>query len=68
MKKILFFIFLFSHLASSYDVNSISKLKDVWQDFAINLNHQVSLMVGFGRIDQYLCGIDSDFGRGLYIE
>lgn len=55
MKKILFFLILFSHLASSYDVNSISKLKNVWQDFAINLNHQFSLMAGFGRVDAYLC-------------
>lgn len=55
MKKILFFIIFFSHIASSYDVNSISRLKDVWQDFAINLNHQVSLMAGFGRVDAYLC-------------
>ena len=59
MKKIFFILIFFSQVTLSYDVNSISKLKDVWQDFAINLNHQVSLMVGFGRIDQYLCGIDS---------
>ena len=59
MKKTIFIIIFFSQATLSYDVNSISKLKDVWQDFAINLNHQVSLMVGFGRIDQYLCTIDS---------
>ena len=55
MKNILFSIVLFSQLAFSYDVNSISKLKDVWQDFAFTLNHQVSLMAGFGRVDSYLC-------------
>ena len=55
MKKILFSIILFTQLAFSYDVNSISKLKNVWQDFAVTLNHQVSLMAGFGRVDSYLC-------------
>ena len=55
MKNTLFSIVLFSQLAFSYDVNSISKLKDVWQDFAFTLNHQVSLMAGFGRVDSYLC-------------
>lgn len=55
MKKILVTLILFSQLALSYDVNSISKLKPVWQDFAFTLNHQVSLMAGFGRVDAYLC-------------
>ena len=55
MKKILFSLILFSQLALSYDINSISKLKPVWQDFAFTLNHQVSLMAGFGRVDSYLC-------------
>ena len=55
MKKILFSLILFSQLALSYDVNSISKLKPVWQDFAFTLNHQVSLMAGFGSVDAYLC-------------
>ena len=55
MKKILLSLILFSQLALSYDVNSISKLKPVWQDFAFTLNHQVSLMAGFGRVDSYLC-------------
>ena len=57
MKKILFSIILFSQLAFSYDVDSISKSKDVWQDFAFTLNHQVSLMAGFGRVDSYLCQV-----------
>ena len=57
MKKILFSIILFTQLAFSYDVNSISKSKDVWQDFAFTLNHQVSLMAGFGRVDSYLCQV-----------
>ena len=55
MKKILFSIILFSQLGMGYDLNSISKVKDVWQDFAVTLNHQVSLMAGFGRVDAYLC-------------
>ena len=59
MKKILLSLILFSQLALSYDVNSISKLKPVWQDFAFTLNHQVSLMAGFGRVDSYLCLVNN---------
>lgn len=55
MKKILVTLILFSQLALSYDRDSISKAKAVWQDFAVTLNHQVSLMAGFGRVDSYLC-------------
>ena len=55
MKKILFSLIFLSQLALSYDRDSISKAKGVWQDFSVTLNHQVSLMAGFGRVDAYLC-------------
>ena len=58
MKKILITLIFFSQIALSYDVNSISRLKDVWQNFPIELNHQVSLIVGFGDVNGYLCLYD----------
>ena len=58
MKKTLITLIFFSQIVLSYDVNSISRLKDVWQNFPIELNHQVSLIVGFGNVNGYLCLFD----------
>ena len=59
MKKILISLIFFSHITLSYDLNSISKQKPVWQNFPIDLNHQVSLIVGFGNVNAYLCLFNS---------
>ena len=59
MKKILITLIFFSQISLSYDLNSISKQKPVWQNFPIDLNHQVSLIVGFGNVNAYLCLFNS---------
>ena len=59
MKKIFITLIFFSQITFSYDLNSISKQKPVWQNFPIDLNHQVSLIVGFGNVNSYLCLFNS---------
>ena len=59
MKKIFLTLIFFSQITFSYDLNSISKQKPVWQNFPIDLNHQVSLIVGFGNVNSYLCLFNS---------
>ena len=59
MKKIFLILIILSQTALSYDLNSIPKEKAVWQNFPINLNHQVSLIVGFGSVNSYLCLFNS---------
>ena len=55
MKQVFFLILLFTNPSFSYNLNQIDKSKAVWTDFKVQLNHQVSLMAGFSRINSYLC-------------
>ncbi len=55
VKKVFFLILLFSNLSFSYDLDQIPKSKAIWTDFVVQLNHQISLMAGFSRINNYLC-------------
>tara|TARA_B100002019_G_C21246775_1_gene588776 strand:+ start:123 stop:1880 length:1758 start_codon:yes stop_codon:yes gene_type:complete len=55
MKIFLFFLLIVSNVSFSIDINNIDRSKAVWTDFKVQLNHQVALMVGFSRIDNYLC-------------
>ncbi len=55
MKIFLFFLLIVSYVSFSIDINNIDRSKAVWTDFKVQLNHQVALMVGFSRIDNYLC-------------
>ena len=55
MKILLFFFLIVSNVSFSIDINNIDRSKAVWTDFKVQLNHQVALMVGFSRIDNYLC-------------
>ena len=60
MKKILFFVLIFSSSIFSFpDLNSFDKTKLIWKNPKIFYVHQYLLDVAFGRVNSYLCLINN---------